>query len=434
MTNFEKIGLPREFLEDVLAQLGELAFKEFLDSFNGSSDRWAKKIANKVAPDWLKDSYSEIPQNCKVGLDPFWQAGSYYCQEHSASLPLRIFEQLIAKGRKFSRILDVCAAPGGKSLQLMELLSKEGFLISNEVIAARCKVLMENLERASAWRSCVTNLDIEDIAATCPETFDLVLVDAPCSGEGMFRKDPKTVAQWSPQMVEICAARQYRILQNAVRCLSANGYLIYCTCTLNTVENEGIVVKLLESGNLELLHSTKIWPQDGLGEGHFYAFFQLRGGQDIPDLRYRNQRKKKLPEALSRLIDSVSGLGWMKNSGDFVEKNNLWYWCARHLPNLRYRRQGLELGQLIQGFKKSEFRFSQALALSLQSDWTDDCSIWSLNLCDEAVKSYLRGEELQNPEDFEGYGLVCYRGQGLGWAKASGKRLRNLFPQAWRVK
>ena len=434
MKSESRIDLPEAFLKSVKDQLGKDGLKQYINCFEESSLRWAHSIPNKVLPDWLTSDYSVVPSSLAVSTDPLWQAGSYYCQELSASLPIRAFMENISKGKKFSKILDVCAAPGGKSLQLMELVGDNGLLISNEIISSRCKILMENLERASAWRSSVTNLDIEDIAKYCPETFDLILVDAPCSGEGMFRKDSATIAQWTPEMVEICAGRQNRILTHALKCLTGDGYLIYSTCTFNTKENEETVAKLLESENLELLHSSKVWPQDDLGEGHYYAFLQKNGREKRVKPKVVKQKKHKLPEPLSHLIDSVAELSWMRRCGEIINKNDHWYWCSYNLPKLKYRRQGLELGEYKRGFKKSDFKFSQALALSLKYSWVKDSSVWSINLCDKKIKAYLSGKELENVDGFTGYGLVCYKGQGLGWAKAIGSYLRNLFPLAWRLK
>lgn len=434
MKRESKNDLPKAFLKNVQDQIGSDGLLKYLNCFEESTFRWAKSIASKIHPDWLTDPYSVIPSSLIVANDPLWQAGSYYCQELSASLPIRSFVKHISRGKKFNKILDVCAAPGGKSLQLMELVADNGLLISNEIISSRCRILMENLERASAWRSSVTNLDIEDIVKYCPQTFDLILVDAPCSGEGMFRKDPATIAQWTPEMVEICAGRQYRILANAIKCLSANGYLIYSTCTFNTTENEGTVAKLLESHNLELLFSSKVWPQDDLGEGHYYAFFQNNSVEAEFKSKRGKPKKQKLPELLSSLMDSVSELSWMKNDGEIINKNDHWYWCSCNLPKLKYRRQGLELGEYKRGFKKSDFKFSQALALSLQHEWVKDSSVWSIDLSDEKAKAYLSGQELENIDGFTGYGLICYKGQGLGWAKAKGSQLRNLYPLAWRLK
>tara|TARA_Y100000589_G_scaffold316012_1_gene340274 strand:- start:123 stop:1415 length:1293 start_codon:yes stop_codon:yes gene_type:complete len=425
--------LPTEFLKNVLKQLGQAEYRAYVNSLTEKPVRWARKIDGKVVPDWFSAIACEIPSTLKVRSDPLWQAGSYYCQERSAMLPVDEFRKNIAVDRKFSRILDACAAPGGKSLQLMELLSSDGSLISNEIISARCKVLMENLERASAWRSSITSLDIEKIGDRCPEIFDLILVDAPCSGEGMFRKDPDTIAQWSRESIEICAGRQFRILKNALRCLSPGGYIIYSTCTLNIFENEKVVDKILKLGDLELIDSTKIWPHKGLGEGHYYAYLRKIGNIQPVNLKSLRQRKKKIPEVLNELINSVEKFQWMNNEGQLLESNNRWYWCSNTLPDLGYRRKGLEVGELKKGFKKSEFRFSQALALSLTAEDLCASSIGVIELNDELVQSYLRGEELVNEKDQKGYILICYKGQGLGWAKATGSRLRNLFPQAWRI-
>ena len=395
--------------------------------------RWARRVLGKVTPSWLNGTSAEIPGDLKVGSDPAWQAGTYYCQERSAMLPIDIFIAKLAQGKKFSRILDVCASPGGKSVQLMELLSPQGYLISNEIFNSRCKLLMENLERTSAWQSAVTSLDIETIGDKCREFFDLILVDAPCSGEGMFRKDPKTIKQWSKQSVDICAGRQIRILKNALRCLSPGGYIIYSTCTLNVFENEQVVEHVLEQNNLELIKSAKIWPQQGLGEGHFYAFIRKSGSPECLSLSPLKKRKSRIPESLDKFLGSIENLSWMKSKGELINHNDKWYWCSDRLPNLKYRRKGLELGELKRGFKKSDFKFSQALALSLRDKDLNNTPFNSIELNPDFAEKYMRGEELHNVNGFEGYNLICYKGQGLGWVKANGGRLRNLFPQAWRI-
>ncbi len=425
--------LSNEFLENVFKQLGQDGYDAYVESLKDKPLRWARRIEGKRLPTWLSTIACKIPDDLNVGLDPLWQAGSYYCQERSAMLPVDEFRKHIAKEKKFSRILDACAAPGGKSLQLIELLAPNGSLISNEIISTRCKVLMENLERASAWQSSVTSLDIEKIGDRCPETFDLILVDAPCSGEGMFRKDPDTIIQWSPECIEICAGRQKRILNNALRSLVSGGYIIYSTCTLNMTENEKVVENILKLGNLELIHTAKIWPHEGPGEGHYYAYLKKIGETQVLDPIPLAKPNKRMPKKLNEFIDSIDSLYWMKHRGQFLERNDRWYWCSTALPNLRYRRKGLELGELKKGFKKSEFKFSQALASSLKAEDLVESEMSIFEITDDLVQSYLRGEELENISNLEGYTLVCYRGQGLGWAKATGSRLRNLYPQAWRI-
>ena len=426
-------NLPKEYLKSVLEQLGEADYLDYLESFNIKPSRWARCVSGKVTPDWFNGIASEIPRGLKVNLDPAWQAGTYYCQERSAMLPIDEFIAKFAQDKKFSCILDVCASPGGKSIQLMELLTPDGFLISNEIINSRCKVLMENLERTSAWKSSVTSLDIEKIGDKCPEAFDLILVDAPCSGEGMFRKDPDTIKQWSKDAIDLCVRRQIRILKNSLRCLSPGGYLIYSTCTLNVLENESVIEHILEIENLELVESVKIWPQKGLGEGHYYAFIRKLGAVNFSNFKPSKKKKNRIPDSLDELLSSIHKLSWMKSQGELIDHNDKWYWCSDRLPNLKYRRKGLELGEFRRGFKKSEFKFSQALALSLEDKDLDKSSIRSIELTDDLAKKYMRGEELQNVKDFKGYNLICYNGQGLGWVKANGSRLRNLFPQAWRI-
>ena len=394
------IKLPEEYLESVLVQLGQAEYLKYLSSFEVKPLRWARRILGKVNPSWLDRRFAKIPDDLKVGSDPAWQAGAYYCQERSAMLPIDTFTDKFAQGKKFSRILDVCASPGGKSAQLIELLTPEGFLISNEIINSRCKILMENLERTSAWQSAVTSLDIEKIADKCPELFNLILVDAPCSGEGMFRKDPETIKQWSRQSVEICAGRQIRILKNALRCLSPGGYIIYSTCTLNLVENEQVINHILDQGNLELIESTKIWPHQGLGEGHFYAFIRKLGLSEQLNSKSLKNKKSRIPDSLDKFLSSVENLSWMKSRGKLISHNDKWYWCSDGLPDLKYRRKGLELGEFKRGFKKSEFKFSQALALSLKDKDLVNTSINSIELNKEFAEKYMRGEELQKFEWF----------------------------------
>ena len=260
----------------------------------------------------------------KIGNHPYHHAGMFYVQEPAAMAPAECVEI-----NPDWKILDMCAAPGGKSTQLKNKLSAEGVLVSNEIIANRCKILTGNIERLG-FKNCITTcMDTGKLTEYFPKTFDMIMVDAPCSGEGMFRKDDTAISEWSEENVLACAVRQAAILENAARCIKDGGFIVYATCTFSLEENEmvidsflkahsdfelvpvctavkeytvdGILFEGCENKNLNMCR--RFYPHKGRGEGQFMAV--LHSKQDSSDFCRNNSAVQKISPIVAAFLDDV---------------------------------------------------------------------------------------------------------------------------------
>ncbi len=472
--------LPEPFLDRMKGMLGE-EYGEFLKSFEEESFQALRMNPLKhgegaqepetaltgelyfhLTPvSWERHGYYYEKEDYP-GKHPLHEAGAYYIQEPSAMAPVGLLG--IKPGQ---RVLDLCGAPGGKSTQIASRLRGEGLLICNEIHPARAKILSENIERMGVRNACVTNEAPEHLAVIFPNYFDAVLVDAPCSGEGMFRKNQETLGEWSQENVGFCAERQDKILDCAARMLRPGGRLVYSTCTFAPLENEGSVSRFLtrhpeftimpikkevyvqkgsghgveterlrgrpewiENPVLGLEGTLRLWPHLIRGEGHFAA--ALRKAGDIEDWVHfdsLNGVEKGIPE---------KELGeWKEFQGDFLKKNlsgkflrfgdNL-YLAPKDMPGLkglRVLRPGLHLGTL----KKKRFEPSHALALALSP--VEAVYVWNLHARDAEVKAYLRGETF-GAFGPKGWYLICVDGWSIGWGKLSGGIMKNHYPKGLR--
>lgn len=344
------------------------------------------------------------------------------------------------------RALDLCAAPGGKTTHLASLLHPDSLILANEVIRARCNPLIENLTRWGDGRLAVSSQDPGVIGSRLPNWFDLVLVDAPCSGEGMFRKDAEAISEWSPAHVALCAARQTRILRDIWPALKPGGWLVYSTCTWNDQEDEQQVSQLLAQGDAELLaiHTEPSWgwtrtamgeaevvhafPHRVQGEGLFMAVIQKtegpEAGKRLPlraaepaSKAERAALKPWLPEGWE-LIRHASALAAIP-AHRLADINEL----AGAFPLLH---NGIELAEM----KGKDLRPAAAAAwwTALPSDLFP-----SLELPEQEALHYLR-RDTQHLEAKKDWNLIRFRGVALGWAKGLGNRINNAYPQAWRLR
>lgn len=380
-------------------------------------------------------------------LDPLFHAGAYYVQEASSMLIEAALRQLVPLDRPYT-VLDLCAAPGGKTTGLASVLRDDCFLVANEVIKSRIGPLKENLTKWGVTNVVVTHHDPETMTEL-EGFFDIVLVDAPCSGEGMFRKDAGAVAEWSEDHVQLCAARQKRILKAASFLVAPGGVLLYSTCTYNRQENEENALWLTSTFEMEAqpLQFPSEWgveacsmgyqcfPHRVKGEGFYLAAFKQRGTQEN-----RQEIKVKLPKVRQRQLDSLTK--WLrdpeyfqffqKNEGTLVAlpKEDLPYY-GKVFHGLQKHTSGFELGL----FKGEDFVPSHALALSFHvSD-----SIPRVDLSREQALLYLKRESLdiQLPEplkEFGGWFLATYQGRSLGWLKEVQGRVNNYLPKEWRIR
>ena len=381
----------------------------------------------------------------RPGLHPYHDAGLYYLQEPSAMAPAALLEP-----RPGERILDLCAAPGGKTTQIAGRMQNRGLLVCNEIHPKRAAVLSGNVERLGIANALVLNEHPARLAERFPAFFDRVLVDAPCSGEGMFRKHDAAWADWSPETVAMCARRQAEILDSAAAMLRPGGRLVYSTCTFSPEENEGTVSAFLRrhpdfsvaaadapwfepgrpdwvpDGQPELARTFRLWPHRLRGEGHFAAVLQRRGEAASADVgassRPALRGAEKLPAEVRELLQQLDVClpeGFPLLWGERV------FWAPPELPDLRglkALRPGLELAVL----KKGRAEPAHALALFLRG------AANVRDLTPEEADRYLRGETIPSPSG-SGWTLLRLDGCSLGWAKAAGGVLKNHYPKGLRT-
>ncbi len=427
--------LPEGFLNRIKAQLGE-EYPQYLRSLERP-----RAVALRFNP--LKGARPQLPfmgenvpweekgfyydSESRPGLHPYHEAGVYYLQEASAMSAVALLDP-----KPGERVLDLCAAPGGKSTQIAARMMGEGFLLCNEYSPKRAKILSRNIERMGVANALVTNETPENLAKRLPGYFHRVLIDAPCSGEGMFRKEEAAVTDWSEDTVAMCAQRQQEILTQGARLVAPGGRLVYSTCTFAPAENEEAVAAFLrENPDFSLVDASapwftrvgvgqfRLWPHKLLGEGHFVAVMEKQEG-DAEEIPLQSGEKLPKPfEAFAKDLDIVLPKGKAVAFGD------TWYWAPEALPKLqglRVLRPGLELGQL----RKDRFEPAHALAL-----WLRECkTCHDISPEGEEISRYMHGEVL--PSQSRGWCLVRVGGYSIGWGKGDGKQLKNHYPKGLR--
>ena len=392
----------------------------------------------------------------RPGKHPLHEAGVYYIQEPSAMAAVELLDP-----QPGEIVLDLCAAPGGKTSHIAARLEGQGLLVSNEIHPARARILSRNVERMGIMNGVVTNEDAEKLETFFPEFFDKIMVDAPCSGEGMFRKDARARAEWSENNVKLCADRQQVILDHAAGMLKPGGRMVYSTCTFAPEEDEEGIARFLErhpdffiekvTGRAglspgqpkwsevscdDLVNTFRIWPHLSRGEGHYLAVLGKRGNPGEAESK---------PEKKGTGISFWKDKAGKKMFRDFVKETFCWepaedqlvlfgeqlYQVPEQMPGLaglKVLRPGLHLGTL----KKNRMEPAHALALALRPEQVKQ-SICFHSEGDE-IREYLRGNSLPErglPQ--KGWVLVCADGYSLGWAKAAAGVLKNHYPKGLRV-
>ena len=389
----------------------------------------------------------------KPGRHPYHHAGVFYSQEPSASSAAPLLG--VQPGM---RVLDLCAAPGGKSSQLAAALQGRGVLVSNEYVAARAEILKSNLERMGVSNAVVLNETPARIADALPEFFDRVLVDAPCSGEGMFRKEPVALQQHCEALVKQCAELGAQILDCAAAALAPGGQLVYSTCTFAPEEDEQAIGRFLEAHPEFALEETpdypglshgvpawgagvtdgiektvRIWPHRTEGEGHYAALLRKTGEPESVKRKYpASMKDKKLLAVYEDFCKEIfiEPKKWTADSTMTMFGDQLYRTPEEMVDfkGLRVLRPGLQMGE----FKKNRFEPSHALALALHPSEVKQ----NVNLSADAPETaaYLRGETIQLSEEDAGKGwcLVSVDGYSLGWGKKSGGTLKNHYPKGLR--
>lgn len=451
--------LPQEFTDRMIKLLGEEEFARYEESFtkpryNGlrvNTLKMTQEEFQEISPfelkpiPWCSNGFYYNREEANPAKHPFYHAGLYYIQEPSAMTPASFLP--VEPGEK---VLDLCAAPGGKTTELGAKLKKQGVLVSNDISISRTKALLHNIELCGIPNIVVLSEEPAKLADRFPGYFDKILVDAPCSGEGMFRKDPAMVKAWSPGKVEEYSALQRQIVAEAVKMLKPGGKMIYSTCTFAPEENEQTIEYLLEtfpelslvelplyegfdqghpewskSGREELKYCRRLWPHRIAGEGHFVALLQKNEDAEAKKFRSYSYKSAKLaPELEDFLKESKLSL----NPSRIEVHDERVFYMPEGLPDmkgLRIVRAGLFLGNL----KKKRFEPSQPLAMSFGKE--EGPQRISLSVEDERVIRYLKCETI-NVEGDNGNVLICVENQPLGFGKLNRGVLKNKYRASWR--
>ncbi len=429
--------LPEAFLEEMKNMLGS-EYDAFLDSYNDGKIYALRLNPLKILTGTLNTDWHLAPVEwCPTGFyyeehdtpgkHPFHEAGLYYIQDASAMLPAELLDPVPG-----DYVLDLCAAPGGKSTQLAGKLLGQGLLVANEPIPSRAKILSENIERLGVKNALVVNAYPQDLSGRFECYFDKILVDAPCSGEGMFRKNPDAVNEWSPQSVEMCATRQAEILDEAAKMLRPGGKIVYSTCTFSSLEDEECIKNFIaRHPDFSMLQEQRLWPHKVKGEGHYVALLQKKESSDTYSgkRKYVNTAKKaEYSGFISFAKENLPGLQ-LDDRQDFLLFGDQLYYLPEgvlDIKGLKVLRPGLHLGTQ----KKDRFEPSHALALALKPSEVAN----SLDLPSDSseVRAYLNGQAL--PCDGKnGWTLVTVDGYSIGWGKVSGGLLKNHYPKGLRI-
>ncbi|QZY53656.1 RsmF rRNA methyltransferase first C-terminal domain-containing protein [Crassaminicella profunda] len=448
--------LPEKFSNKMKQLLGN-EFEAFLKSYEDEKFQGLRvntlKISiedfKKISPfklrpiPWCKDGFY-FEEGERPAKHPYYHAGLYYIQEPSAMAPVEILNPTPK-----DKVLDLCAAPGGKSVQISAKLRGQGLLITNDINMNRVKALIKNMELFGIKNAIVTNETPEKMKNYFKDYFHKILVDAPCSGEGMFRKDASMVKSWEKHDETYYAPIQQQILENIEGMLKKGGRLFYSTCTFSPEENEATIKNFIENhenfhiveipknnglskGRHEWVHGEKdlegcarLWPHKLEGEGHFLAL--LEKDSEGENISFDDEKKSKIKPSKEFYEFMKENLN-IEIEGKFEVYSNNLYLVPKGLPELKGLKV-LRSGWFLGTFKKNRFEPSHALAMGLT--FKDAKRIMNFHREDMEVKKYLKGETL-NIGGEKGWTLVCVDHFPLGWAKQTGNMLKNCYPSAWR--
>lgn len=451
----KEIKVSEEFLNRMRNLLGAEEFEAYVKSFEEerlyglrvntlkiSTEEFLKITDLTLNPiPWIRNGFYNEGEE-RPAKNPHYFAGLYYLQEPSAMTPANLLP--VMPGDK---VLDLCAAPGGKSTELGAKLKGKGMLVSNDISNSRAKALLKNLELWGIENICVTSEEPAKLKEIFGQFFDKILIDAPCSGEGMFRKDADMVKSYEEHGPEYYAVIQKEIVAQAVDMLVPGGFLLYSTCTFSICEDEDIIRWVLaEHEDMELISlplfdgasdgiglsgCLRLFPHRIKGEGHFMALLRKKQSLDSGEKKKDDTEKEKpLP---GELVDFLSLLSKPFDTRRIYIKDETVYYLPEGFPKqgkkLRYLRTGLLLGEL----KKGRFEPAQPLAMVLKPEEFGQTISW--NKEDERVIRYLKGETISLKEEEgqrKGWCLICVDGFPLGFAKGSGSTLKNKYYPGWR--
>ena len=427
--------LPQEFLDRIEKQLGKEfpAFMESLERPRAVALRFNPLKGEIPALPFVKEPVPWEPMgyyydpDARPGLHPYHEAGVYYLQEASAMSAVALLDP-----QPGEKICDLCAAPGGKTTQIAGRMAGEGFLLCNEINPKRAKILGRNIERMGVANALVTNEHPQNLANKYAGFFDRVLIDAPCSGEGMFRKEEAAVTDWSQDTVEMCARRQAEILHSGAQLLKSGGRLVYSTCTFAPEENELAIEKFLES-HPEFVREPvdapwftqveegafRLWPHKLLGEGHFAAVLRKVSGEETDTPYVVGEKGPKEWESFAKELKI------RLPEGKIISFGNRVHWVPEEMPDIRkikVVRPGLELGEV----KKNRFEPAHALAL-----WLKKCeNTLDLQENSKEIRMYMEGQVI--PGNCKGWCLITVGGYSIGWGKGDGNAIKNHYPKGLR--
>jgi 16S rRNA C967 or C1407 C5-methylase (RsmB/RsmF family)/NOL1/NOP2/fmu family ribosome biogenesis protein len=445
------LTLPYIFSQRIKDILGN-EFHDFENSLNSKPSVSLRKNLRKFAEfadnenvGWC-DSGIYLPQRTVFTLDPDFHAGAYYIQEASSMFLEQAVKQYCQYKNKIIA-LDLCAAPGGKSTHLLSLLPENSLLIANDAIRSRTKILYENIVKWGNSNVVITNSDPKHFSSL-NGFFDLILVDAPCSGEGMFRKDNSAIKEWSIDNVRLCAERQRRILADIWNTLKPDGLLVYCTCTYNTEENEENVKWLIDNFGAESLRVTT-QPQWGISENLFPDIFSYRFyphktkgegfclhvlSKNGDSMRFYKKRENHHKKNIDGNLSFVRKYLLNTEKYDFVIDNRIVKAIPKELANeinvvsnhLKCVSSGIAAGTV----KGNDFVPSHAIAMSVDLNIGEFPKI---SVDKHSALKFLHRDNIRFDCETAGYNLVCYNNNALGWIKNIGSRTNNLYPHEWRI-
>ncbi len=425
--------LPTAFIERMKKQLPESEWEAFFAVYEKSPYKGLRTNTLKIAPQqlssvfpvgkgvaWEKNGF--YYEGEKVGGHPYHAAGLFYSQEPSAMCAAPMLD--VQPGE---RVLDLCSAPGGKGTRLAADLCQEGLIVLNEPIPSRAKILLQNVERMGIANAVVLCEYPEALSGRFEGCFDKIMVDAPCSGEGMFRKNAEeALAEWSEENVALCAERQKGILTHAEKMLAPGGKAVYSTCTFSVEEDEQQVSAFVSThSQMRLVNMEKLYPHKVEGEGHFAALFEKEEGgryawkpfktvcSPASAKVYRAFEKQCFHTFFARNLHEVNGTLYALPDGMFDFKG------------LNVLRAGLKLGEVRNG------RFEPAHALAMASKLQDVKNAANFAANDVQVQRYLRGETVES-EGQNGWCVVCVDGYPLGWGKRVDGTVKNHYPKGLR--
>jgi len=440
------MNLPEIFVRNTVELLGN-EFQDLEKALEGiapTSIRVNDKInyvpSEEKVP-WCEKGYY-LTERPLFTADPLFHAGVYYVQEASSMFLYQAVKQHFPLAQS---VLDLCAAPGGKSTLLTQALPETSLLVSNEIVRSRAYILAENLIKWGNPNVIVTNNEPKDFNSL-PGFFDAVVVDAPCSGEGMFRKDSGAIQEWSEYNVTLCAARQREILTSVWDTLKTDGVLVYSTCTFNRAENEENVKWICDTLGAEFLpidlkgneqitvtdYGYRFFPHKTKGEGFFLTVLKKKSLIRSSQKNKKDDKKniKFVTKSYTSTFSLIDSDNWLILPEDNLikgyDKNRLndYLYIKKHLKCMH---SGLLLGE----FKGTDFIPSSSIALSKKLDKE---SVEKVEVDYKTAISFLRKDSIILPQSPRGYILISFKGQALGWVKNLGNRTNNLYQQEWRIR